>query len=426
MPDSKRSQPDSLNPDQIRLELEKLKIDAETKREEFRQGVRKVIFGTMIVGVAVAFFPFAQKLAESVFAERMASIRTEAEFKILKEENDLAKQLETRKHQLESSQLEIKRRQDERVYLETLAEETRSKRIEDRIIIAEFFSFLEDDSDRRKRWLGFREHLYKLQENFNDERSALLAKESRSDLSSADLTTVRQRLDQINRLENPQTYSPPAGLTPGSLSFFETPWNTTEHANCLKKSGVFGVARYIAHKNSTVLREKIATQKEYDTLTAAGLNVMFLFQQRHDRISDFGTDKAKADGLRAIQYIADHEFESPVWLFFVLDLDVDKEEEVKIVKDHFGEINEIVNQHNKTENSQILLGAYGNGLILSELKREKLVDSTWLGMARGWAKSREYFASGHWALNQIQETIICGLDGTISFFNPKLTTISSH
>ena len=82
------------------LELEKLKIDAELKKEEFRQGVRKVIYGTMIVGVAAALFPFAQKVAESFFAAHIEDIRRESKLEILKEENRLAKELADKQNSL--------------------------------------------------------------------------------------------------------------------------------------------------------------------------------------------------------------------------------------------------------------------------------------------------------------------------------------
>ena len=166
------------------MELEKLRLDAQLRMEKMRQDVRKVVFGTMIVGLAAAFFPFAQEFARSVFAERIASINTKAEFNRLKEQNEYQKLLETHRHNLESLKQSADTIASRSRYLEQLANEARSERIERQIIIAEFFSFLAEP-DMKDQWVGFRDYLNEKQKGLNAEKGEVLARSTDPKLSTA-------------------------------------------------------------------------------------------------------------------------------------------------------------------------------------------------------------------------------------------------
>jgi len=202
------------NPNKVRaeqqtdreLELEKLRLDAQLRVEGMKADVRKVVFGTMIVGLAVAFFPFAQELSNSWFARSVEEIRKEAEFAILQEKNRLAKELETQKFELEQSQQLASDISARREYLERLADEARSERIERQIIIAEFFSFL-GEKEMRTQWEGFRDYLITKQANLNSERSQLLAKVNEAETSTSERESAEERLRQIERLQNPEQIS---------------------------------------------------------------------------------------------------------------------------------------------------------------------------------------------------------------------------
>jgi len=178
-----------------RLELEKLRIDAQLRTEQMRQEVRKVVFGTMIVGLAAAFFPFAQQFATQLFAERIEAIKTSAEFERLQEQNRLAESLERAKAAAAST---MARRQ----YLEHLASEARSERIERQIITAEFFSFLSEE-EMRPQWIGFRDYLMAKHTRLNTEREELVRSATAAGTSSAARSSALERIDQINRLQNP-------------------------------------------------------------------------------------------------------------------------------------------------------------------------------------------------------------------------------
>jgi hypothetical protein len=171
------------------LELERLRADTLVRLKQSRNDVLKVVFGTMIVGIAAAFFPFAQELARSVFAERIEKIKTDGEYNRL----SLAQGLEKTKQ----LSIDLAAR---RSYLESLAKEARSEIIEKQIVAAEFFSFLAEP-DMRKPWEDFREYLTKKQERLNSERATLLAGSIQA--SPAERSSAEERLRQIDRLQNP-------------------------------------------------------------------------------------------------------------------------------------------------------------------------------------------------------------------------------
>lgn len=180
------------------LEFEKLRADTQVRLRQSRNDVLKVVFGTMIVGIAAAFFPFAQELARSVFAERIEKIKTEGEYNRL----TLAQGLEKTKQ----LSIDLVAR---RSYLESLAKEARSEIIEKQIVAAEFFSFLAEP-DMRKPWEDFRDYLTKKQERLNKERATLLADNNQA--SPAERSSAQERLRQIDRLQNPG-----AGQSPGNV-----------------------------------------------------------------------------------------------------------------------------------------------------------------------------------------------------------------
>lgn len=132
-------------------------------------------------------------------------MKTEAAFEILKEKNDLAQALENQRHTLANNAAKNDRLFQERKYLEGLAVEARSESIETRIIIAEFYSFLASDGEKRANWAEFRDHLYETQERLNEERAILKETESNSASTLAEIAVARARLEQILRQENPSS-----------------------------------------------------------------------------------------------------------------------------------------------------------------------------------------------------------------------------
>ncbi|WP_337879446.1 hypothetical protein [Rheinheimera sp.] len=148
------------------LELKKFEIEAETKRQEQRAGIWKIALGTGAVGLAAAFFPFAQQYATEYFAVQIETMKQKAALEIQEKESNL------------------KNTTLNRDFLASIGQEGRSKNLNDRIILAEYYYYLSDQESEQNRWRGFLDHLYSLR---TEERDAIIdaAKISTSKESTA-------------------------------------------------------------------------------------------------------------------------------------------------------------------------------------------------------------------------------------------------
>jgi Skp family chaperone for outer membrane proteins len=188
--------------------VEQLRILADVEKTKSRNGFLKILWGTAVVGVAAAFFPFAQQFAVSLFSERIERIQRESEIELLEEKNRLEEELSKIKLELEQKTVEFEQSQskvtDSRTFLESVAKEGRSSQIDSRIILAEYFSFLAETEDERERWRSFREHLYRIRQEQN---SAITAQERIANDPNADpldRSEAVSRLRQIEQYLNPQ------------------------------------------------------------------------------------------------------------------------------------------------------------------------------------------------------------------------------
>jgi hypothetical protein len=93
---------------------------------EIRAGVLKVIYGTTIGAVALSFFPFAQETSRAWF-DFLTTERT----------------------------AEAAQRVSDQGFLESLKLEARSKNLDERIILAEFYANIPTDQASRDRWQVF-------------------------------------------------------------------------------------------------------------------------------------------------------------------------------------------------------------------------------------------------------------------------------
>ncbi len=164
-----------------KLELESEIEIAKAKKAEAEAGVKKVIYGTMIVGISAAAFPFLSSYAEQMTARNAT--------------------------QLEISLAEQKIRIDDaiasRTYLESLATEARSEDLQTRLVLADFYRHLAPTLDERERWAAFQADLVRKQDEITAQRVAN-ANIPDSELTSAEAIESRLKLEAFERYEAPQ------------------------------------------------------------------------------------------------------------------------------------------------------------------------------------------------------------------------------
>ena len=83
------------------------------------------------------------------------------------------------------------------------------------------------------------------------------------------------------------------------MSIIDTTSNTQSSIPCLLSQGVQTVIRYYNFSNSSTFPEKRLELPEAELLSANGLQIAVIFQQRQDRVADFGESNGIAAGRRA-------------------------------------------------------------------------------------------------------------------------------
>jgi hypothetical protein len=74
------------------------------------------------------------------------------------------------------------------------------------------------------------------------------------------------------------------------MSIIDTPFNTEASIHCLSSQGVRAVIRYYNFSNSRAFPRKRLELAEAQALSAQGVQIGVVFQQRQDRASDFSVD----------------------------------------------------------------------------------------------------------------------------------------
>jgi uncharacterized protein (TIGR02594 family) len=197
----------------------------------------------------------------------------------------------------------------------------------------------------------------------------------------------------------------------------DSPYNLGDHAARLFQEGVRTVIRYYNNQNSTVFPSKCLTPAEYGKLTAAGLNVAVVFQQRGGAggfIDDFGTGKGTRDANRAVALAASIGQPNGSGIYFGVDHDFARPNELAQIERYFTEVNAVIAGHFR-------VGVYGSGLVCSRMKAAHLASLFWLPGAMGWSGSTAFLASQQWTLfqkfQQIQSSF-GGFDYDGNLFNP--------
>ncbi len=162
----------------------------------------------------------------------------------------------------------------------------------------------------------------------------------------------------------------------------------------LKENAVDTVIRYYA----STRRAKTMTKKEAKFLSAAGFNLVPVYQDRHrDLKKDFGSENGRRSAEHALKF-ADHIGQPDgSALFFAVDLDIGARKTKQIdswIAPFFEAINAAIG-------GRFRIGAYGGGAVLKRLLDKELIDLAWLSMRAGHHGTEDFFRSGLWALRQV-------------------------
>jgi len=203
------------------------------------------------------------------------------------------------------------------------------------------------------------------------------------------------------------------------MSIIDTTSNTRSSISCLLSQGVQTVIRYYNFSNSSTFPEKRLELAEAEILTANGLRIGVVFQQRQDRATDFGQSNGIAAGRRAYRHAKDNIGQpAGSGIYFSVDFDARADEIRDAIVPYFGAVKQAF-----TEESggvpEYRIGAYGSGLVCKTLTAAGLIELTWLAMSRGFQGTREALAAGEFHLSQRSPaTTLCGLGVDFNDNNP--------
>lgn len=184
------------------IALARLQQDAALERERIKADVRKVIYGTFLLGVAVALFPVISGYIEHSFNLRIEATRQVNALALQANQLKLDLQKLERESRLAVEAASAAALQSDRTFFESIADEARSARLSDRITIAEFFAYVAREDAERARWLEFLQYLQAVQEMNNTRRSALLLIIQDSSLPEAERAAAARELAQIDERES--------------------------------------------------------------------------------------------------------------------------------------------------------------------------------------------------------------------------------
>lgn len=194
------------------------------------------------------------------------------------------------------------------------------------------------------------------------------------------------------------------------MSIIDTPFNTVSKIPCLLSSSVTTVIRYYNFSNSRIFPQKCLTLAEAQALSANGLRIAVVFQQRQNQIADFSHVKGLAAGRRAYQ-LAQNSIGQPTGstIYFSVDFDASKSEIESSIIPYFEGVKSAFDAES-LGNPEYHVGAYGSGLVCGTLSAKGLIERTWLSMSRGFRGTAAAITNRTYDLLQkAPATTLCGI-----------------
>jgi hypothetical protein len=180
----------------------------------------------------------------------------------------------------------------------------------------------------------------------------------------------------------------------------------------IKAVGIETVIRYYDWTDET-LPGKTLTLQELGLIGKAGMSVAVIFQHNSDCLCTFmQRGRGRRDARRALELARSYSQPSGSALYFGVDgvdaqfltllaaTDLPSGEAQarkfvqRYVRAYFQEVGSVLKA------SGYRVGAYGSGLVCTDLLEERLAELCWLANAKGWPGYESFAATNRWALKQ--------------------------
>ncbi len=155
-------------------------------------------------------------------------------------------------------------------------------------------------------------------------------------------------------------------------------FDLSPHAGDLIAAGVGFVCRYYSYNAA-----KDLSPDEAQTLSAAGLLIVSVWEARGDVASNFTPAQGQKDANAALLLAESCGQPEGSCIYFAVDFDASDSDLTHNILPYFQAVGGVL--HGK-----YTVGAYGSGLVLCRLHNASLIDRRWLAQSRGWRDTAEF------------------------------------
>ena len=172
---------------------------------------------------------------------------------------------------------------------------------------------------------------------------------------------------------------------------------TPSAAHCLAQLGFTFAARYYRSHKSKLNR---LTREEALAISAAGLNIVAVFEYAGTKVSYFTAEQASMDVKDALAQIAEVGQPLGSAIYFAVDYNA-------TIDDIEGPVNDYFTVVNAALRPKYLPGVYGSGATCAAMLAAGLADFAWLSQSVGFLGTPGFTA---WSIKQGLPHQFCGLD----------------
>jgi len=171
--------------------------------------------------------------------------------------------------------------------------------------------------------------------------------------------------------------------------------------DCLVSGGMQFVGRY--YSRTTQIPGKKMTPAEAQLISAAGLNIVAVYEDGPTSYSYFSAQRGAADGAGAIQQALAVGQPSMTPIYFTVDYDAQPSDISGNILAYFQALATCLN-------GRYAVGVYGSGATCAAMLQSGFATIAWLAQSTGWDG---YATFSDWAIKQGPEQEVCGLNSDL-------------
>jgi Domain of unknown function (DUF1906)/CHAP domain/Putative peptidoglycan binding domain len=193
-----------------------------------------------------------------------------------------------------------------------------------------------------------------------------------------------------------------------AFTALDTSQNSRSLIDCLTAKGIMAIGRYYTKKRNN---SKILTADEARKLSAGGIRIWTVYQNRHREAVDFSAIKGKQEAEDALDY-AKTVINQPAGsaIYFSADFDASAAILNGSILPHF----EAIVAAFAAAGHPYRIGIYSSGFVCKSLLAAGVVELTWLSQSSGFNGTAAFKASRRWnILQSLPVSQFCGFDDDV-------------